>query len=570
LSSAGDKTTSALLPSQGAPNPAPEEFSVEAHPVDNDERPSAASPEVPPIELKTNDLPGPSPAEPGEDEAAPLRTKPLPKVNAAAREVPVRVTGAKAGSASEERDLFSELTATVMVFEKGGVIRLTAAVTRGQLLFLSNEESKREVVTQVIHKRASRPTECYVELEFTEPAPGFWGTEFSAATALLPKDAKLIAAAEMIASAETTDDELDENTPPPSAEQVEALKREVEALRGQLNLLQTQPEPAKMDSTVAVPNPPPVLPPDLSTPKPQAPTYQTEKIAWAELTADAFPAEGTPKPDRVPPPDRGLPPQPKPAMVFRKSLPPRKRSFRARGQFTPGFRTGMLRLAILSSILAGLIGTAWYKGWIPGIHQPKKIPVSSWAGGVTTPLSALPASPEKSAPKTKLANNVPLSAKGTAPGTNLLGDASTKASENDKGGGSAAHVVVVEKPPVQEKTAPAISVAKSPPVYALPMKAVHPVASSPSGSGFTPPRLIKSERAAASLDDLHDFETGDVVIDAIIDTEGNVTSTRVLSGPPSLRWPALQALKNYKYEPARQNGQPVAAHVSVKIKFHFE
>jgi hypothetical protein len=456
----------------------------------------------------------------------------------------------------------------VLVFEKGGVIRLTAAVTRGQLLFLSNEESKREVVTQVIRKRAYRPTECYVELEFTEPAPGFWGTEFSAATALLPKDAKLIAAAEMIASAETTEDELDEATPPPSAADVEALKREVEALRSQLNMLQTQPEPAKTDSTVPVPNPPPVLPPDISAPQAEAHSYQTEKIAWSELSADAFPAEGAPKPDRVTAPDHRLS-QPKPAMVFRKSLPPRKRSFVPRGEFTPGFRAGMLRLAVLSSILAGVIGTAWYKGWIPGIHQPKKISVSSWSGGVTTPLSALPVSAEATTKKNS-GNNASVSAKGTAPGTSLPSEASIKASENDNGIGSAPHIVVVEKPHVKGKNPPAISVAKSPSVYTLPMKAVNPVVTSPSGSAFTPPRLIKSEQAVASLDDLHDFETGSVVVDAIIDTEGNVASIRVLSGPPSLRWPAVRALKDYKYEPALQNGKPVAAHVSVKMQFHFE
>src|SRR5205085_1510209 len=118
------------------------------------------------------------------------KTKPLPKVNAVAREIRVRVTGARAGSASGagERELFSESTATVLVFEKGGVIGLTAAVTPGQLLFLTNEESKREVVAQVIRKRAHRPTGCFAELEFTEPASGFWGIEFSAATPLLPKD----------------------------------------------------------------------------------------------------------------------------------------------------------------------------------------------------------------------------------------------------------------------------------------------------------------------------------------------------------------------------------------------
>lgn len=546
----------------------PEEFSVEAHPVDKDERGSVPSPEDPHFEVKANSAEQ-SPAEPVDDQGAPLKTKPLPRVNAVAREVQVRVTGAKAGSVPEERDLFSELTTTVLVFEKGGVIRLTAAVTPGQLLFLSNEESKREVVTQVIRKRTYRPTECYVELEFTEPAPGFWGTEFSAAIALLPKDAKLIAAAEMIASAETTEDELDAAAAPPSAEQVEALKREVEALRSQLQLLQTPSEPPKDESTGAIPYAPPTTPVETpAQPQAELPRYQSEKVPWAELTADAFPTESAPKPVRSSTPDAVA--LQKPALVFRKSLPPRKRSFRARGQLTPGFRAGMLRLIILSGILAALIVTAWYKGWIPGVHQPKKIAVSSWAGGVTTPISALPVSPEAATTKTNLGNNAPVSAKGVVPGTNLASETFVEASGNERGVGSAPHIVAVEKPPVKEANFPAVSIAKAQPSRTLPAKAVNSVPMSPSSPGFTPPKLLKSERALASLDDLHDFETGSVVVDAIIDTDGNVTSMRVLSGPPSLRWPALQALKNYKYEPAKENGRPVAAHVSVKIQFHFE
>ena len=187
------------------------------------------------VELKTSALPQQSPEEPGDDTGIPLKTKPLPKVNAAARQIRVRVTGARVGAASGERELFSELTTTVLVFEKGGVIRLTAAVATGQLLFFANDESKREVVAQVIRKRVYRPTECYVEFEFSEPAPGFWGMEFSAATALLPQDANVIAATELVSSAETTEDELEEAARPDSSD-VEALKREVEALRSQLNL----------------------------------------------------------------------------------------------------------------------------------------------------------------------------------------------------------------------------------------------------------------------------------------------------------------------------------------------
>ena len=574
MSSAEDKTSSTVLPSQESSNSASEEFSVEAHPIDKQEHDSAPSSEARPIELKASGSPEPSSAEPGEDEAAPLRTKPLPKVNAIAREVPVKVTGAKAGIASEERDLFAESTTTVMVFEKGGVIRLTAAVTPGQLLFLSNEESKREVVTQVIRKRAYRPTECYVELEFSEPAPGFWGTEFSAATALLPKDEKLIAAAEMIASAETTEDELDEATSPPSAEKVEALRREVEALRSQLNLLQGQTQPAQMESADSISGPLPVSPVDARPPQTEAPGYQSERAPWTELSADVAPPVVEPKSPRVYTPDQDL--HPKPALVFRKSMLPPKRSFRARGQFTPGFRAGMLRLAALSGVLAALIGFAWYKHWFPWMHQSTKFSVSTFAAGVTTKVAT---------PGTSTSGSASLATQPTKAGTGAVDTLSAKEASPVKGGSSQhspeaavakenemAPYEVVEKPVTREKTKPAASIATRPSqARSLPTNMVTSAPSSTTGNpGFVPPKLIKSDRAVATLDDLRDFETGSVVIDAFVDTDGSVESMTVLSGPPSLRKPALRALQDYKYQPATQNGHPIAAHVTVKIQFHFE
>ncbi len=224
MSSAEQRSSSTVLPSQASTNSSPEEFPVDSYQEDRSGRGSSSG--VPgKTASKAGGSANQSPLELEEEAAAPLRTKPLPKVNALAREIRVKVTGARAGNISEERDLFAENTTTVLVFEKGGVIRLAAAVTPGQLLFLTNEESKREVVTQVIRKRTYRPTECYVELEFTEAMPGFWGTEFSAATALLPKDAEEEAARELIASAETTEDELDETAPPPSVAEVEGRNR---------------------------------------------------------------------------------------------------------------------------------------------------------------------------------------------------------------------------------------------------------------------------------------------------------------------------------------------------------
>jgi TonB family protein len=89
-------------------------------------------------------------------------------------------------------------------------------------------------------------------------------------------------------------------------------------------------------------------------------------------------------------------------------------------------------------------------------------------------------------------------------------------------------------------------------------------------SVIVPPKLIKSVQAVASLDDLRDFETGKVVIDAVVGTEGEVHFVRVISGPPSLRAAAIGAVKQYRYEPAIRNGQPVPQHVNITIRFRFE
>jgi TonB-like protein len=572
LSSAEDITSSTVSPPAGSSNSAPEEFPVEPHKEESGKQVSSAS--LPGGANQIDSSSGASaqdlPAEPGEDAASPLKTKPLPKVSATAHEVRIVATGARAGNVSGERELFSESTTTVLVYEKGAVIRLTAAVTPGQLLYLSNEESKREVVTQVMRKRDHRPTECYVELEFTEPAPGFWGMEFSAATALLPKDAKVIAAAEMIASAETTDDELGEAAPRPSAEEVQALKKEVDALRSQLKLLQAQTEPGQTESG-AIPSPPPVPTADKLTPRTDTPSYSTEKVQWAELTAPAFPAEREPKPSRVAPENPAL--AQKPALVFRKALPKRKRSFRARGQFTPGFRAGMLRLGLLSTILAALIATAWYKHWLPWAKESKKISVSS-LNGVTTSVSVpgrQPPVPAEPPARTNPTTSAPVSVKGATQGAALSREAPVEATAaNGNSTSSSLRTEVIKKPSARGEKMSPTSTARPSAVPALPTKAVDSAQASATNSTLVPPRLLKSERAVASLDDLRDFETGSVLIDAIIDTAGNVNFMNVLKGPPSLRGPALEALKNYKYVPAMQNGKPVAAHVTVKIQFRFE
>jgi protein TonB len=71
-------------------------------------------------------------------------------------------------------------------------------------------------------------------------------------------------------------------------------------------------------------------------------------------------------------------------------------------------------------------------------------------------------------------------------------------------------------------------------------------------------------------DALRDFVTGNVTIDALIDQSGQVKSMQVLSGPPSFHKAAMNALKQYRYEPARQHGNPISAHLTVTVPFLFE
>src|SRR6267142_6381248 len=67
--------------------------------------------------------------------------------------VPVSVNGARAMEGSDKREPFSESTKTVLIFGNGAVIRLSSSVAPGQLLFLTNEKTKKEVVCQVVKSK---------------------------------------------------------------------------------------------------------------------------------------------------------------------------------------------------------------------------------------------------------------------------------------------------------------------------------------------------------------------------------------------------------------------------------
>ena len=60
---------------------------------------------------------------------------------------------------------------------------------------------------------------------------------------------------------------------------------------------------------------------------------------------------------------------------------------------------------------------------------------------------------------------------------------------------------------------------------------------------------------------------GDVVIDAVIDTEGNVVEEHTVSGNEFLVAAAMDALRHWKYEPTVLDGQVFPVHLRVIIAF---
>lgn len=107
-----------------------------------------------------------------------------------ALEVPVTVNGARAVEGSDKREPFAEATKTVLVHGAGAVIRLASAVTPGQLLFLTNDKTKKEVVCQVLKSKSDGAASGYVELQFTEPVHGFWGLGFPGERSAAPVAAR--------------------------------------------------------------------------------------------------------------------------------------------------------------------------------------------------------------------------------------------------------------------------------------------------------------------------------------------------------------------------------------------
>jgi protein TonB len=99
---------------------------------------------------------------------------------------------------------------------------------------------------------------------------------------------------------------------------------------------------------------------------------------------------------------------------------------------------------------------------------------------------------------------------------------------------------------------------------------VAPSAALPVGGDVKSARILNSVSPVYPTLAKNQHVEGDVRVDALIDQSGRVSAMKVVSGPVLLHQAAMDALRQWKYQPATLDGKPVAMHLTVTIQFRLQ
>ena len=248
-----------------------------------------------------------------------------------ALEVPVTVNGARTVAGSDKREPFSEATQTVLVFSSGTVIRLASMVTPGQLLFLTNDKTKKEVVCQVLKSKNYSNVSGYVELEFTEAVPGFWGMRFPGDRPMAQPGAPALGATRSSIAPPASAPKVDEAAPSDLPKRLESQPVPLPPARMETvapSALKTEVKPPLNLPRIANPSPANALPKATAVPNsssvnttPRAPEIKPSALGVPKAPLDvAAPVNAQTSTDALKRESARLQPQPPAA----KAIPPVK------------------------------------------------------------------------------------------------------------------------------------------------------------------------------------------------------------------------------------------------------
>ena len=87
------------------------------------------------------------------------------------------------------------------------------------------------------------------------------------------------------------------------------------------------------------------------------------------------------------------------------------------------------------------------------------------------------------------------------------------------------------------------------------------------GGNVKQPKLVHIEQPRYSPEAKRARVEGIVILEATLTPQGNVDKVKVVSGPPLLVEPAVEAVSHWKYEPTYLNGQAVPVILTARITF---
>jgi len=512
--------------------------------------------------------------------------QPLQPSGALGAEIPVTIHASRYSGASKSAGKLPpvhEETRTVIIFPQGAVVRLSATVTPGELVVLTNKRSGADVVCRVTSIKTQPGIQNYVNLEFAQRAVGFW----------------------------------EESRPSEQANQAERLTA--------ASMSPAVPPPAPTPITAALKASPPLIAPVMAEEQPAMkspmPAEEVKSVSaqplrvtpLADVTAakpEVAEKDVDPDPIRVP----EISPAPAPISAHKQphvlpSRTPRFQSFEitkpAAGKSTK--KIALMATAAVALVAVGALGGAFLLQRDRGTTVAQEIPAS--------PLtSTVPPAPAPSmAQPTAVPPAPPVTNTSSRAGTlEPVARSPVKSSSLEVPAQPAPVRMAVETPRVEVQAPPApasrptiklgkiaaprptsptrLNSSEPPPVLpdanSLPkalsdsafnttarntLVAPEPAPVEPTKGGqLQQPKLVSSVSAVYPANARTQRIQGDVLLDALVDATGKVTAIKLINGHPLLQQAAMDSLRLWRYQPARLNGEPIPIHIKVSVAFRLQ
>ena len=448
-------------------------------------------------------------------------------------EIPVTIQGSRAVDGTDQRELFTETTKTILTFHSGAALHLRSKVEVGQSLFLRNEQSGKEILCRVL-EAPGEGQGSFTDLEFTVEDPEFWN---------LPE--------ESIAGVE-------ESVPPEAI--VPVSKSTVTSPRTEVRTAVKEELSCPSDP---VPEPPPAEPPSPApeaTPVPAEPAAEEEsrnaKDAEQLAAMMAADAKGSSRRASAPRESKQVKAAAAPQVEPKKDEAKRRvpdepkafstLAFRMRGVFEFRRFAEPITLKIAAGVLIAIaLGVAWRE------TRGLAIPVFRKSASVSPKLQPVPIQPPP--PQAPVATAGAIAKMPDTPKADLAVPVKNEGVENS----------AAAAPPTPEVSESAPKPGPSSSADAKPQEPREPKIPE-----IIPPRIVSQPQPplppwATNLE----IGAAVVKLDAVIDEKGNLVEATPLSGPRALQRAAQEAANLWQFQPALSDGKPTATHMVLTVEF---